>query len=317
VVAPATANIIAKMAAGIADEVLSTQLLTFSGTILLAPAMNVNMWNNSATQRNIAELNKSGIHFVGPTKGHLANLTVAEGRMNEPEVILKRIIGILKGRTDLAGVSILVTAGPTIEPLDPVRFISNYSSGKMGYAVARAASERGAEVTLISGPVSIDSPPAFKLINVETASQMKKAVSDNFKLVDAVVMAAAVADFRPKVYSHQKIKKGEKELSLALVKNPDILEALASKKGKKIMIGFALETENLRLSARKKMQDKNLDMIIANDPTQKGVDFGSDFNKVVIFRKGKRALDIPLMPKTELAHKILDELALLLKRGKR
>jgi phosphopantothenoylcysteine decarboxylase/phosphopantothenate--cysteine ligase len=183
--------------------------------------------------------------------------------------------------------------------------------------VARAASERGAEVTLISGPVSIDSPPAFKLINVETASQMKKAVSDNFKLVDAVVMAAAVADFRPKVYSHQKIKKGEKELSMALVKNPDILEALASKKGKKIMIGFALETENLRLSARKKMQDKNLDMIIANDPTQKGVDFGSDFNKVVIFRKGKRALDIPLMPKTELAHKILDELALLLKRGKR
>ena len=314
VVAPATANIIAKMATGIADEVLSTQLLAFSGPILLAPAMNVNMWNNYATQRNIAELNRNGVHFVGPTRGHLANLTIAEGRMNEPQNILGRICGILANRSDLTGVRILVTAGPTIEPLDPVRFISNRSSGKMGYAIARAARERGADVTLISGPVSISTPPEVKLIEIETAFQMKKAVSDSFKSVDAVIMAAAVADFKPKTYVRQKIKKGEKGLSLALVKNPDILEELASKKGKKIMVGFALETENLETFARKKMREKKLDMIIANDPTRKGAEFGSDFNKVIIFRKSKKALDLPLMPKKELAHKILDELVLLLKR---
>lgn len=317
IVAPATANIIAKMAAGIADEVLSTQILAFSGPILLAPAMNVNMWNNVATQRNIAELNKNGIHFVGPTKGHLANMLIAEGRMSEPEVILDRICGILAGRSDLAGMKILVTAGPTLEPLDPVRFISNRSSGKMGYAVAQAAKERGAEVVLISGPVSISAPPGVRLIDVETAGQMKKVVRDNFKLADAVVMAAAVADFKPKVYSHQKIKKSERELSLDLVKNPDILETLASKRGKKVLVGFALETENLKVAAKKKMLEKNLDMIVANDPTQKGAEFGSDFNKAIIFRKGKKPCDLPLMPKTELAHKILDELVLLLKRRKK
>ncbi len=317
VVAPATANIIAKMAAGIADEVLSTQLLAYDGPKIVVPAMNVKMWQNFATKRNVDELKKQGIVFIGPTKGQLASLITAEGRMVEPKDIFGQIELNLKNRSDLAGYKILVTAGPTVEPFDPVRIISNRSSGKMGYAIARALISRGAEVILVSGPVALEAPARVELVNVETAEQIKKAVENYYKNVDSIIMAAAVADYRPKIYSRQKIKKIDRTLSLTLVQNPDILKGLSAKKRGKILIGFALETENVKAAAKKKMLDKKLDMIVANNPTQKGVKFGSDFNKATIFVKGERPIDLPVMPKIELAHKILDELVKLLKRRRK
>lgn len=319
VVAPATANIMAKMAAGIADEALSTHLLAFDGPKLVAPAMNVKMWQNFATQRNVKTLKEQGIEFIGPTTGQLASLITAEGRLVSPEEIFTKIKTMLSGNVksvtnnDLSRYRILVTAGPTIEPLDPVRFISNRSSGKMGYAIALAAHKRGAIVTLISGPTSLEAPPGVELINIETADQMKKAVDTKFGAADALIMAAAVADFRPKVYSRQKIKKATQDLNLILTQNPDIIGGLAQRHGRKILVGFALETENLEASAKKKMAAKRLDMIVANNPTAKGVEFGSDSNQATIFSKGKRPVRLPVMTKAELADIILDDLLLLLK----
>jgi len=321
VVAPATANIIAKMAAGIADEALSTHLLAYDGPKLIVPAMNVKMWRNFATQRNVRALKEQGIEFIGPVTGQLASLLTAEGRMAEPAEIFARIESLLGGRPgkpadageprtgDLAGRKLIVTAGPTVEPLDPVRFLSNYSSGKMGYAIAAAASKRGAEVTLVSGPVAIPPPAAVRLVPITTALEMKKAVEIEFGKCDALLMAAAVADFRPKIFSRQKIKKTDKPMSVPLVQNPDIIGGLAGRKGKRMLVGFALETENLEAAARKKLLDKKLDMVIANDPTQKGIEFGSEYNKATILVKGKRPLELGKMLKSELADKILDELS--------
>jgi len=317
VIAPATANIIAKMATGIADEVLSTHLLAYDGPKLVAPAMNVKMWRNAATQRNITELKKQGIEIIGPTKGHLASLIEAEGRMVEPAEIFRRVGELLKSKSDLAKYKIMVTAGPTVEPLDPVRYISNRSSGKMGFAIAEAAKTRGAKVVLISGPVAINPPSGVELIKVETAEQMLKACESRYNNIDAIIMTAAVADYKPKIYSRQKIKKSETNINLALTRNPDILGRLAKNRRRKITVGFALETENLESAARQKMADKKLDMIIANNPTAEGVEFGSDFNKATIFVKGKRQIDLKVMPKRELAEKILDELAIILKRVKK
>lgn len=321
VIAPATANIIAKMAAGIADEVLSTQLLAYDGPKLVAPAMNVKMWRNFATRRNVRELKEQGIEFIGPVTGQLASLITAEGRMVEPPEIFARIESVLAGKPerpssageprkgDLAGRKLVVTAGPTVEPLDPVRFISNHSSGKMGYAIAAAAANRGADVTLISGPVAIQPPAAVRLVEIKTATELKKAVETEFNKCDALIMAAAVADFRPKIFSRQKIKKTAKPMSLMLEQNPDIIGSLAARKGRRVLVGFALETENLKAAARKKLSDKKLDMVVANNPTQKGIEFGSDYNQAMIFVKGKRPLELVRMLKSELADKILDELA--------
>lgn len=317
VVAPATANIIAKMATGIADETLSTHLLAYDGPKLVAPAMNVKMWRNVATQRNIAELKHQGIEIIGPTEGQLASLIDAEGRMSEPAEIFRRIGDMFKPKSDLAKYRILVTAGPTVEPLDPVRYISNRSSGKMGYAIAEAAKSRGAGVVLVSGPVAINPPSGVELLKVETADQMLKACESVYNSIDAVIMTAAVADYKPKIYSRQKIKKSESNQNLALTQNPDILSRLAQNRRRKILVGFALETENLESAARQKMIDKKLDMIVANNPTAKGVEFGSDFNKAILFIKGKRSLDLKMMPKRELADIILDELAVFLKRVKK
>jgi phosphopantothenoylcysteine decarboxylase/phosphopantothenate--cysteine ligase len=320
VVVPATANIIAKMASGIADDTLSTHLLAYSGPKLVAPAMNVKMWQNFATQRNVKTLKEQGIEFIGPTKGKLASLLDAEGRLVEPSEIFVKIKEMLsdvrKSTGDLSRLRILVTAGPTIEPLDPVRFISNKSSGKMGYAVAEAARDRGAKVILISGPVALKPLSGVEMINIETAEQLKRAIDRKFKSVNAIIMAAAVADYRSKVYSRQKIKKTKKNLTLSLTENPDILGSLASRRGRKILVGFALETENIESAAKKKMVDKKLDMIVANNPTQKGIEFGSDINKAIIFVKGRRPVDLPVMPKFELANIILDEVVRLL-RGKK
>ena len=321
VIAPATANIIAKMAAGIADEVLSTQLLAYDGPKLVAPAMNVKMWRNFATQRNVRTLKDQGIEFIGPVTGQLASLITAEGRMSEPAEIFARIESLLAGKperqrgavetgeNDLAGRRLIITAGPTVEPLDPVRFISNHSSGKMGYAIAAAAANRGANVVLISGPVAIQPPAAVRLVEIKTATELKKAVETEFNKCDALIMAAAVADFRPKIYSRQKIKKTAKPMSLMLEQNTDIIGSLAARKGKRLIVGFALETENLKAAARKKLSDKKLDMVVANNPTQKGIEFGSDYNQATIFAKGKRPLELGKMLKSELADRILDELA--------
>ena len=317
VVAPATANIIAKMATGIADEVLSTQLLAFDGPKLIAPAMNVKMWHNFATKRNIQLLKEQGIEFIGPTTGQLATLITAEGRMVEPSEIFERAKAMLVGRVqakgDLSGYRILVSAGPTVEPLDPVRFISNRSSGKMGYALASAAVVRGAETTLVSGPVALEPPAGAELMRIETADQLKKAIDQKFNSVDVVIMAAAVADYKPQVYSRQKIKKSAADMTVNLTQNPDILMQLGKKRGRKILIGFALETENIEASARKKMAEKKLDMIIANNPTQKGIEFGSDQNQATLFIKGRRPAKLAVMPKTQLAEIILDETSKLLK----
>jgi len=312
VVAPATANIIAKMAAGIADDVLSTQLLAFSGPILVAPAMNVRMWQNQATQRNIAELSRRGVYFIGPTTGHLASLIVAAGRMVEPEQIYGRAMEILGHAGRLAGRKFVITAGPTVEPIDPVRYISNRSSGKMGFALAAAAVERGAQVSLISGPVNLLPPPKVKFIQVETAAQMLKAVKEEFTGADVLIMAAAVADFRAKSVARQKIKKKDKPPALELAANPDILQEITAKKGKRIVVGFALETENLIAGAEKKLKEKKLDMIVANNPTEPDAGFGSDFNRAAILLKGKKPLQLELMTKTALANRVLDEIGKLL-----
>ncbi|MCP4581194.1 MAG: bifunctional phosphopantothenoylcysteine decarboxylase/phosphopantothenate--cysteine ligase CoaBC [candidate division Zixibacteria bacterium] len=317
VIAPATANIIAKMAAGIADEVLSTQLLAYDGPKLVAPAMNVKMWNNFATKRNIKTLKEQGIELVGPTKGHLASLIEAEGRMAEPTEVYKSIEKILQSKADLEKYRILVTAGPTVEPFDPVRFISNRSSGKMGYAIAEIAKDRGARVILVSGPVAITPPSGVELVNIETADQMLKAIEAKYKYIDVVIMTAAVADYKPKIYSRQKIKKTKSDQNMLMTKNPDIISTLAKRRGRKILVGFALETQNLKAAAQKKMLEKKLDMIVANNPTLKGVEFGSDCNKASIFVKGKRATDLPTMTKSDLAGKILDEVIKLLKRKKK
>jgi phosphopantothenoylcysteine decarboxylase/phosphopantothenate--cysteine ligase len=316
VIVPATANIIAKIAAGIADEVLSTQLLTYDGPVLIAPAMNVKMWRNFATQRNAETLRQQGIYIIGPTSGHLASLIVAEGRMVEPIEIFEGVKNILNKRVDFQGKKILVTSGPTVESLDPVRFISNRSSGKMGYAIAAAAKNRGAEVVLVSGPVGIAAPSGVKLVQVETARQMQEAVQKNFAAVDILIMAAAVADYRPKIVAREKIKKDKEAISLDLVKNPDILKGVSAKKGKRIVVGFALETADLLASAKKKLAEKNLDFIVANNPTARGIEFGSDFNQATIIGKNRRLLKLPTMLKTELADKILDEISAIRKREK-
>jgi phosphopantothenoylcysteine decarboxylase / phosphopantothenate---cysteine ligase len=316
VVAPATGNIIAKMATGIADEVLSTQLLAYDGPVLVAPAMNVKMWQNFATQRNLETLRNQGIHIVGPTSGHLASMVVAEGRMVEPTEIIEQIKLIFHDRADFRGKKIMVTAGPTIEPLDPVRFISNRSSGKMGYAIAATAKKRGAEVVLVSGPVDLLPPQGVKLIRVETARQMQEAVQRNFAATDILIMAAAVADYRPKNIAKEKIKKVKDTLSLDLVINPDILKGVSAKKGNRIIVGFALETEDLLANAKKKLTEKNLDLIVANNPTLKGVEFGSELNQVTIIAKNRLPRKLPVMLKTALADIILDEIAQLHKRKK-
>lgn len=317
VVAPATANIIAKMAAGIADEVLSTQILAYGGPTLIAPAMNVKMWLNFATQRNLETLRQHGIHIVGPTTGHLASLIVAEGRMAEPAEIFVKIKDILTAQSDFKGKHILVTAGPTVEPLDPVRYISNRSSGKMGYAIAAAAQKRGAEVTLISGPVALNCPSGVKLIKIETAIQLQDAIKKQFAKADSLIMAAAVADYRPKTAAKDKIKKDKSNLSLELVENPDIIKNIAAKKGKRIVVGFALETNDLLANAKKKLAQKHLDFIVANNPTHKGIEFGSDNNQATILSKSGKSRVLPEMPKTELANIILDEIKTALSKKRR
>ncbi len=307
VVAPATANILAKAAHGLADDLLSTAILAAPGPVLFCPAMNVHMYRNPATQANLAALKKYGHHVLEPGKGWLACGETGEGRLPEPPEIVAEIARLLGPAKDLQGLSVLVTAGGTREPIDPVRFLSNRSSGKMGYALAGAAAARGADVTLVTAPTALAVPGGVKAVLVETAQQMFEAVREHFPRADIVIKAAAVADYRPARTAAQKIKKEGETLVIELVKNPDILLELGRlKKPGQVLVGFAAETENLLANARRKLEEKNVDLLVANDVTQPGAGFGADTNLVKLIYRDGRVVDLPLMKKTELAHRILD-----------
>lgn len=315
VIAPATANIIGKIAHGIADDILSTVVMATKAPVLMAPAMNEAMGENPIVQDNIRSLKKRGYHFIDPGWGDLACGAQGTGRMAEIEDIIDEMAALLTPR-DFRGQKVLVTAGPTREMLDPVRFISNPSSGKMGFAVARALRQRGAQVTLISGPTALTPPRMVNVIPVQTAEEMRSAVQKHFAETDIVIKAAAVADYRPKKMSPEKIKKSAASLSLEMEKTRDILGELGMKKGQKLLIGFAAETRNVNAFALEKLQKKNLDLIVANDVGRKGIGFGSDMNEVrLIFRDG-RVETLPALPKEEIAHILLDRIITLQKESR-
>jgi len=316
VLAPATANIIGKIANGIADDLISTVVMAATCPILVCPAMNVNMYNNRVVQQNLASLRDLGYYFVEPGVGRLACGTKGRGRLADVDQIMDEIKSILAVGGDLRGLSVMVTAGPTTEPIDPVRYLTNKSSGKMGYAVADAAARRGARVLLISGPVALNPPPGVEVIYVQTANEMYSAVMDSFSSVDAVVMSAAVADYRPKTAAKQKIKKHEDTLTIELEKNPDILAELGKIKKHQVLIGFAAETEDLEKNARQKVEGKNLDMLVANDVTLPGAGFGTDTNIAKLVYPDGRVISLPKMDKLFLANYILNELLVLRKGGK-
>ena len=307
-IAPATANIIGKAAYGIADDLLSCLLMTVIKPIIIAPAMNANMYLSSVVQENISCLRKRGVKIIGPEKGELACGDEGPGRLAEVESIVDAVKTELKTREKLNGKEVLVTAGPTREPMDPVRFISNPSSGKMGFALATEALKRGAEVTLISGPTRQEPLPDIKFVPVVTAGEMKEEVFKCLANIDIVIMAAAVGDYQPVRYSKQKIKKDKELLVLEFKKTIDILAEIGRKKGNKILIGFAAETEQLAGNAKGKLKKKNLDIIVANEIGISESGFQSDFNKTVILTKGGKQEELPLMSKTNLAGKILDML---------
>jgi len=310
VIAPATANIIGKIAGGIADDMLTTIVMATKAPVLLAPAMNVHMWENPICQENIQKLRGRGFHFIDPEAGELACGYEGKGRLAEIPAIVEEIRSILSPK-DLSGETILVTAGPTEEPIDPVRFLSNRSSGKMGFAVARAARLRGARVILVSGPSALPAPSGVKFIPVRTAAEMREAVLGSLAGVSVLIMAAAVSDYRPKVTSPEKIKKSQAELTLPLELNPDILREAGQRKEKRLLIGFAAETESLLANARKKLAEKNLDLIVANDVSLPGAGFAADTNIVKLIDRSGKIEELPLMGKEELADRVLDRVLLL------
>lgn len=311
VIAPATANIIGKLAAGIADDMLSTTVMATKAPVLIVPAMNYNMYANPILQENVEKLKSMGYRFMEPDTGMMAEGTSGKGRLPEPAAIVETIVGILKTGRDYEGLKVLVTAGPTREPIDPVRYITNHSSGKMGYAVAEAAAERGAEVLLVSGPVSVEKPAGVNLVAVTTAKEMYAAVMENYEAYDIVIMAAAVADYRPAEVSEIKIKKKDDEMTLILEKNNDIAKEVGKVKGSRILVGFCAETNDLLENAKKKIEIKNLDMIVANDVTMEGAGFGTDTNIITVVRKDASVLELPMMSKLSAAHRIMDEIAVL------
>ncbi|MGB9596739.1 MAG: bifunctional phosphopantothenoylcysteine decarboxylase/phosphopantothenate--cysteine ligase CoaBC [Candidatus Poribacteria bacterium] len=307
VIAPATANIIAKLAHGIADDMLSTTALAVRCPILIAPAMNCNMLDNSIVQENIKILKDHKVEFIEAEYGILACGYEGKGRLADPEKIVQKIVEILAVEPDLKGKTVLVTAGPTREALDPVRFISNRSSGKMGYAIADVALQRGAEVILITGPTNITPPNKAKVVNVESALQMYDAVMSNASQANIIIMSAAVSDYRPKEFSQQKIKRDKGEMTLILEENPDILAELGkNKKDGQTIIGFSMETENLLENSIKKLKKKNVDYIIANDLSKEGAGFGTDTNIVTIISADGKIKELPLMSKYDVANIILD-----------
>lgn len=308
-VAPATANILAKMAYGLADDLLSTTLLAAQAPIVVCPAMNTGMYQNPATHENIAKLQERGVTVMPPAVGHLACGTSGAGRLPEPQQIVEFMSAFFAGREgDLRGLRVLVTAAGTREPIDPVRYVGNRSSGKMGYAVAQMAAERGADVLLISGPSALAVPPNVRVVKVETTNEMLEACLAAYGDVDIVIKAAAVADYRPRDVADQKIKKKTDDaLTVVMDKNPDILKTLGAKKEQQVLVGFAAETQNLLANAREKVVKKNLDMIVANDVTAAGAGFNSDTNIVKFLFANGEVRELEQMPKVDVANKILDE----------
>ena len=309
VVAPATANIIAKMAYGLADDLLSTTLLAAQAPIVVCSAMNTGMYENAATQENIAKLKSRGVTVMPPGVGKLACGTSGAGRLPEPQEIVEFLNAFFAKREgDLRGLKVLVTAAGTREPIDPVRFVGNRSSGKMGYAVAQMAAERGADVLLISGPSALSIPANVKAIKVETTNEMLEACLEAYDKVDIVIKAAAVADYRPRDVAEQKIKKKTDDaLTVVMDKNPDILKTLGAKKTHQVLVGFAAETQNLLENARDKVVKKNLDMIVANDVTAAGAGFNADTNIVKFLFANGEVRSLEQMPKVDVANCILDE----------
>lgn len=311
VVAPATADLLAKFAHGLADDFLSTTYLAFTGRVVIAPAMNTNMWNHPATQANVQILRERGHLIVPPDDGALACGMVGPGRLAEPAAIADAVANFRAPKRDLEGETLLVTAGPTQEPLDAVRYLSNRSSGKMGYAIAQQAAARGARVILVSGPVSLAEPRGAEVIHVQTARQMFDAVMQHLKESTIIVKAAAVADYYRAAAPHHKVKKTAARMSIDLDPTVDILAELGSKKGDRLLIGFAAETEDLVAEARRKLQSKNCDMIVANLVSQEGIGFDSDENEVVLVTRGADPVTVHRAPKTEIASRILDDVMML------
>ena len=309
VVAPATANIIAKMAYGLADDLLSTTLLAAQAPIVVCPAMNTGMYENAATQENLAKLQGRGVTVMPPAVGKLACGTSGAGRLPEPQEIVEFLSAFFAKREgDLCGLKVLVTAAGTREPIDPVRFVGNRSSGKMGYALAQMAAERGAEVLLVSGPSALAIPANVKAIKVETTNEMLEACLKAYEAADIVIKAAAVADYRPRDVADQKIKKKTDDaLTVVMDKNPDILKTLGGKKTHQVLVGFAAETQNLLENARDKVVKKNLDMIVANDVTAAGAGFNADTNIVKFLFADGEVRSLEQMPKVDVANCILDE----------
>jgi phosphopantothenoylcysteine decarboxylase/phosphopantothenate--cysteine ligase len=305
VIAPATANVIGKIAGGIADDLLTTVIMATHAPVLIAPAMNIHMYENPILQENLRKLRRVGYHILEPDEGYLACGYEGKGLLPEPEKIVEEIKRLLAAK-DLTGEKLLITAGPNREPLDPVRYISNRSSGKMGYALARAAIRRGAAVTLVSGPTAIEPPPAARFIGVTTAAEMRQAVMESFADCTAVLMAAAIADYRAANVSEKKLKRGKGPIEVRLEPNPDILKELGTRKNGQVLIGFAAETEELVANARKKLREKNLDMIVANDVTLPGGGFDADNNAATILDRSGAVRALPLMSKDELSDKIYD-----------
>ncbi len=311
VIAPATANALAKLALGLADDLLSTVLLAIdlaTCPVLLAPSMNTTMLMNPAVQENIRRLAVRGYGILEPGEGLLACQEVGKGRMADPLEILARVQKLLERKRDLEGRVILITAGPTREALDPVRYFTNYSSGKMGYALARAAVERGARVILVSGPSELSPPAGVDFYPVSSAREMHRVVMDKVLEAEIVIKAAAVVDYRPELIQEEKIKKGG-DLVLKLVRNPDILQAIGSEKGHRFLVGFAAETEALLENAVQKMEKKNLDMIVANDLKQEGAGFAVETNLVTLLYRDGQVEEMPLMSKYDLAHCILERIS--------
>ncbi len=314
-VAPATANTIAKLAGGIADNMITTTLLAATAPVWIAPAMNVHMYDHPAVKNNISILAQYGYQFIEPSEGFLACGYIGKGRLEEPEKIVE-LVGEFFTKKEikpLNGKKVIVTAGPTREKIDPVRFISNHSSGKMGYALAEEAKKQGAEVILVSGPVQIPAPAGINVVRVESAEEMYDAVLSFYELADIVIKTAAVADYRPKTTFDHKVKKKDGDSSIELERTKDILFELGQRKKHQLLIGFAAETDNVEEYARKKLATKNADMIVANNVKTEGAGFGTDTNIVTLFKRDGSVATLPMMSKTAVAEKIIEETTSLLK----
>ncbi|EKN66379.1 phosphopantothenoylcysteine decarboxylase/phosphopantothenate--cysteine ligase [Neobacillus bataviensis LMG 21833] len=314
-VAPATANTIAKLAGGIADNMITTTLLAATAPVWIAPAMNVHMYDHPAVKNNLAILAGYGYQFIEPSEGYLACGYVGKGRLEEPEKIVEliRAFFVNDERKQLTGKTVVVTAGPTREKIDPVRFISNHSTGKMGYALAEEAKKQGAHVVLVTGPVQIAAPGGVELVKVESAEEMFNVVMEWYDKADVVIKTAAVADYRPKISYDHKVKKQAGDATIELVRTKDILFELGQRKKGQVLVGFAAETENLEEYARKKLTKKNADIIVANNVKSAGAGFGTDTNIVTLFKRSGTVTELPIMSKIDVAKRIIEEITSLLK----